>query len=130
MGSMEPPPHSLVTPRRALTYHPQPSCFPMTPSPTLLTGMKPRESRLMPLCLRKPVAGTAPDRTGPLCPLPAPPFSLLTVLRDPHPSLATTQPQMDHPTGCLHCNLCASWPLCTAPLRTPHFPSGLKDSFL
>ena len=48
--------------------HPSGS-LPTCPSgPTLLTGMKPRESRVMPLCLRKPVAGTAPGGTGPLCP--------------------------------------------------------------
>lgn len=54
--------------------------------PTLLTGMKPRESRLMPLCLRKPVAGTAPGRTGPLCsqqPSPAHAFTARPLCVDP-----------------------------------------------
>lgn len=42
--------------------------------PTLLTGMKPRESRPMPLCRRKPVAGTAPNRTEAMHPHSAPTF--------------------------------------------------------
>lgn len=46
-----------------LSSHAPPSILPTSSSPTLLTGMKPRESRPMPLCLRKPVAGTAPNRT-------------------------------------------------------------------
>lgn len=65
------------------------SSLPTCPSgPTLLTGMKPRESRLMPLCLRKPVAGTAPGGTGPPCPrlhspspLRGPPETLVSPIR-------------------------------------------------
>lgn len=43
--------------------YPAPPALPSTgaaPGLTLLTTMKPLESMLMPLCLRKPVAGTAP----------------------------------------------------------------------
>lgn len=57
-SSLEPQGSSWI--RRA---DPAPPALPPTgaaPGLTLLTTMKPLESMLMPLCLRKPVAGTAP----------------------------------------------------------------------
>lgn len=59
------PGRDLLPPPAPHPAHPsQPRTLPNPPSPTLLTGMKPRESRLMLLCLRKPVAGTAPESAG------------------------------------------------------------------
>lgn len=54
---------------------PAPPALPPTgaaPGLTLLTTMKPLESMLMPLCLRKPVAGTAPggEAKGCCCSVP------------------------------------------------------------
>lgn len=73
--------------------HAPPRILPTSSSPTLLTGMKPRESRPMPLCLRKPVAGTAPNRTEAMHPHPGPAILSHLSLH----SCCICQPQISHP---------------------------------
>lgn len=80
-----------------------PSVLPTSSSPTLLTGMKPRESRAMPLCLRKPVAGTAPNGTE-VVHLHSGPIFLLPVPLQPAPDQSPT----GYPPGVLmNPTLCA-----------------------
>lgn len=54
-------------PSDRLSSSSSPPRFGASPRLTLLTAMKPLESMLMPLCLRKPVAGTAPVGEGKGC---------------------------------------------------------------
>lgn len=113
---------------RRLTWtmsHLRPSTLPVPPSPTLLTGMKPRESRPMPLCLRKPVAGTAPNRTEATM---STSWSLLL--------LPQCSPCLTLFTCCTCSTLSPGFPcwglhtLCLHPHQPRCLPSGLRYSLL